>query len=168
MTPTGKFKIGAKQSWKTWTGYSPDRYSPYATYYTKANGQGLYIHGAHYTAKSFDTLIRSTYEDIGDNKTSGCVRTTVAAARWVYYNCDEGTVIEIVSSSSRVSWPGLKAIDEAMPNWDPTDPSKPDAPEPSESPSPSPSESVEPSESPSPSPSESVEPSEEASPPPSS
>jgi hypothetical protein len=57
------------------------------------------------------------------------VRTTVAGARFVYYNCPAGTVIEIVAETDLVSWPGLPEIDPDFPRWDPTDPGKPEAPE---------------------------------------
>jgi lipoprotein-anchoring transpeptidase ErfK/SrfK len=134
QTPTGKFKLGKRQTWKTWTGYSPDRYSPYATYYTKSGGRGLYIHGPLYSAKRFDTLIKEPYNEIGTDASSGCVRTTVAGARWVFYNCDEGTVIEIVASSSLVSRVVKPDIDPDFPTWDPTDPDKPEAPEPTPTP----------------------------------
>ncbi len=148
MTPTGTYKTGKKILWKRWTGYSPDRYSPYATYYTYSKSSyhgGLYFHGPMYSSKKFDKLIAKTYEEIGKNKTSGCVRTTTGGAYWVYTYCKAGTVVEIAESSDLVSWPGLKAIDPNFPRWDPTNPDKPEAPEPSAS--------AEPSEEPTPSPS---------------
>ncbi|MHB1314453.1 MAG: L,D-transpeptidase [Christensenellales bacterium] len=162
LTPTGKFTISSKGTWKTWYG---GEYSPFYTRYTS----GLYFHGPIYTAKRGDAMIPGSYNEIGSNVTSGCVRTTVAGARWVYYNCPAGTVVEIVSSSGLVSNPGKPSIDPNYPTWDPTDPDKPDAPpsptateaaasptaavstEPPASPSadPSPSPSADPSSSPS-------------------
>jgi hypothetical protein len=133
QTPTGTFTISSKGAWKTW---SDGTYSPYYTRYTS----GLYFHGPIYTAKRGDALIPSSYEAIGTDASSGCVRTTVAGARFVYYNCPSGTVVDIVASSSLVSWPGKPAIDPNYPTWDPTDPDKPDGPsEPTPSPTPSPS-----------------------------
>ncbi|NLW89086.1 MAG: L,D-transpeptidase [Clostridiaceae bacterium] len=117
-----QFTIGRKLEWRTWTGYSPDRYSPYASQYSS----GIFFHGPIYRRKSFDTLMKYSYDDIGsDYKTGGCVRTTVAGARFVYYACPAGTVVEIVSSSDWVSYPGKPAIDASFPTWDPTDPQKP-------------------------------------------
>ncbi len=143
LTPTGTYKTGKKILWKRWTGYSPDRYSPYATYYTYSKSSyhgGLYFHGPMYSSKKLNKLIASTYEEIGTNSTSGCVRTTTGGAYWVYTYCKAGTVVEIVNSSDLVSWPGLTAIDTDLPRWDPTAPDKPSAPaEPSEEPTPSPS-----------------------------
>ena len=122
MTPLGTFTISSKGKWKTWKG---NEYSPYYTRYTS----GLYIHGPIYRARRGDALIRKHYEEIGQNKSSGCIRTTMMGARVVYFNCPAGTVVEIVESTDLVSNPGLPPIDENYPNWDPTDPNKPDAAE---------------------------------------
>ncbi len=128
MTPAGRFKTGDKGRWKTWDAYETNEYSPYYTYYTYVNDGykgGLYFHGPLYTDKEGDTLIPESYEEIGTDTTSGCVRTTVEGAYWIYANCPEGTEVEIVAHSELVSWPGLAAIDSELPNWDPTDPGKP-------------------------------------------
>ena len=130
QTPTGSFTISSKGAWKTWTG---GEYSPFYTKYTS----GLYFHGPLYTAKSGDAMIPSSYEAIGTDASAGCARTTVAGARWIYYNCPAGTVVEIVSSSSLVSYPGKPSIDPNYPTWDPTDPNKPGAP-PETTPTPTP------------------------------
>jgi hypothetical protein len=122
MTPTGAFSISSKGEWKRW---GSSYYSPYYTRYTS----GLYIHGPVYRSKNNGRLRPDSYEEIGTNASSGCVRTTVAGARFVYYNCPAGTVIEIVAETDLVSWPGLPEIDPSFPTWDPTDPLKPEAPE---------------------------------------
>ncbi len=129
MTPTGTYKTGEKQRWKKWPSNIYAQYSPYATYYTYGSKNykgGLYIHGPEYTEEDPSKLFVKTYNAIGTNCTSGCVRTTTAGAYWVYTFCKEGTVIEIVKSSDLVSWPGLPEIDPEHPKWDPTDPSFPD------------------------------------------
>lgn len=118
MTPTGKFTISNKGDWKTW---KTGEYSPYYTRYTS----GLYIHGSLYSKKSYSTLIADYYERIGSKHTSGCIRTTLEGARWIYYNCPSGTVVEIVESSDLISYPGKLDIDPDFPTWDPTDPAKP-------------------------------------------
>ncbi len=129
MTPTGTFKTGDKGRWKTWDAYETNEYSPYYTYYTYVDEGytgGLYFHGPLYTDKTGDTLISESYEEIGTDATSGCVRTTVAGAYWIYKNCPKGTEVKITAQSDLVSWPGLDAIDSDFPNWDPTDPGKPE------------------------------------------
>jgi len=120
MTPLGEFEISSKGEWKRW---NSSQYSPFYTKYTS----GLYIHGALYRSKRGDTLRKGSYEDIGTNATSGCLRTTYEAAKWVYFHCPAGTVIEIVQSSDLIEFPGLVPIDESNPKWDPTDPRKPPA-----------------------------------------
>jgi len=117
-TPNGTFEISSKGAWKTWSSGS---YSPYYTRFTS----GLYFHGAIYSRKSSDTLYRASYEQVGTAASSGCLRTTYEAAKWVYYNCPAGTVVKIVSSSDLVPKVYRLEIDPAYPTWDPTDPSKP-------------------------------------------
>ncbi len=134
-TEKRQFKIGTKLEWRRWSGFSPDRYSPYASQYSA----GIYFHGPIYRKKSLDTLMQYSYNDIGlDYKTGGCVRTTVAGARFVYYACPAGTVVEVVSSTDLVSYPGKPSYDPDFPTWDPTDPQKP-TPAPSPTPTPTPS-----------------------------
>lgn len=131
-TPTGTFSIGAKIEWRYWS-YGGD-YSPFSSTYKS----GRYFHGPIYSSKDRSSLIARSYEEIGDNTASGgCVRTTVRGAMFVYYNCGQGTVVEIVKSSDLVSYPGKPAIDPAFPTWDPTDPDKP-TPTPSPTPTPEP------------------------------
>ncbi len=131
-TPVGTFAIGAKEEWHSWG----SQYSPYTSRYSS----GKYFHAPLYYSKSFDNLNASYYNGIGSpNVTGGCVRTTVAGARFVYYNCSGGTVVEIVSASDLVSYPGKPEIDPNYPTWDPTDPNKPAAtPTPTPDPTPIP------------------------------
>jgi hypothetical protein len=122
MTPTGTFSISSKGEWKRWPS---GHVSPFYTRYTS----GLYIHGPIYDSKHGDDMDPKSYEEIGTDASSGCSRTTVAGARFIYYNCAAGTAIEIIEETDLVSWPGLPEIDPDFPTWDPTDPLKPAAPE---------------------------------------
>ena len=118
MTAVGVWEISSKGPWKDWrTG----AYSPYYCRFTA----GLYMHGSLYDGKNSGNMYTNSYEDIGTKATSGCIRTTVEAAEWVYYNCPAGTIIEIVEESPLVVYPGKPAIDPDYPRWDPTDPNKP-------------------------------------------
>ena len=118
LTTVGVWEISSKGSWKLWsTGW----YSPYYCRFTA----GLYIHGAVYADNDFSTLSPTSYEKIGTKSTSGCIRTTVEGAEWVYYNCPAGTIIEIVERSDLLTYPGKPAVDPDYTNWDPTDPNKP-------------------------------------------
>lgn len=117
-TVLGVWEISSKGPWKAWsTGW----FSPYYCKFTA----GLYIHGSVYSEKNFNTLSPTSYEKIGTKSTGGCIRTTVEAAEWIYYNCPAGTVIEIVDYSEVLVYPGKPAVDPDYSNWDPTDPSKP-------------------------------------------
>ena len=119
MTALGVFEISSKGAWKRW---NSTQYSPYYTKYTA----GVYIHGAIYRSKNFDSLLYKSYNAIGSKSTSGCIRTTVEAAMFVYYECPAGTVIEVVSSSDLVAHVERPPLDEEYPRWDPTDPGKPE------------------------------------------
>jgi lipoprotein-anchoring transpeptidase ErfK/SrfK len=118
MTALGVFEISSKGPWKRW---NSSQYSPYYTKYTS----GVFIHGPIYRSKKFDTLLYKSYNSIGSTATSGCIRTTVEAAKFVYFECPAGTVIEVVLSSDLVDRIEKIALDEEYPRWDPTDPEKP-------------------------------------------
>ncbi len=87
LTPIGTFTLGSKEAWHDWGGTT----SPYTTSYAK----GLYIHGPLYNARNFNNVIQSSVSEIGFNKTSGCLRTSVEAAKFVFDNCPQGTKVEI-------------------------------------------------------------------------
>ena len=67
----------------------------------------------------------------GEMASMGCIRLTVEDAKWIYENCEAGTVVEFYASED----PGPLGKPEAtkisdyedLRNWDPTDPS-PDNP----------------------------------------
>lgn len=123
-TPSGIFEIGEKGEWKTWT---DEQYSPYHARFARSGGRNLYFHGPVYTVKKrFDTLSAGSYDNIGrSNQTHGCIRTTVAGAKFIYDYCKPGTVVEIVKSSERVTKVIRPDRDSKYPKWDPTDPNKP-------------------------------------------
>ncbi|MBN2879747.1 MAG: L,D-transpeptidase family protein [Clostridia bacterium] len=118
MTPNGTFEISSKGEWKSW---STGSFSPYYTRFTS----GLYFHGAVYSSKRNDTMYKSFYNEIGTASSSGCLRTTIEGAKWVYYNCPAGTVVKIVSSSDEVEKVIKTPLDPYYPRWDPTDSEKP-------------------------------------------
>ena len=118
LTAIGTWEISSKGPWKAWT---TGWFSPYYSRFTA----GLYIHGCVYSEADFSTLSYLSYEKIGTKSTSGCIRTTVEAAEWIYYNCPAGTIIDIVENDDRLVYPGKPAVDPDYTNWDPTDPNKP-------------------------------------------
>lgn len=97
LTPTGIFTIGKKEQWHLWPS---GNYSPYATkYYENAKYGGLFIHAAVYSGKTFKFPYSNSLRGIGQNSTSGCLRTTVQCAYFIYNYCESGTMMQIVNGS---------------------------------------------------------------------
>ena len=116
-TKVGTFTIQKKERWHCWG----STYSPYAS----RHSGGLYIHGPIYSSKSSSSLKPGTYNAIGTDCSSGCLRTTSGCAAWVYYNCPAGTMV-LITDNSRFSAKRPKSISGSK---DPTDPgSNPEIP----------------------------------------
>lgn len=97
MTPTGVFKVGKKEKWHRWPSGA---YSAYTTkFYENARYGGLFIHSAVYAGMNFQSAYSVNIRGIGQNASSGCLRTCVEAAYFVYRYCEEGTPIYIVNGS---------------------------------------------------------------------
>ena len=68
------------------------------------NGRsGLFVHGPMYRSKDPNDLWPEYYDGekaIGGANTRGCIRMVVEAARFIYENCPEGTVLRIISGAS--------------------------------------------------------------------
>ena len=91
LTPVGNFTISAKEKWHSW-GKS---YSPYCSKYYG----GLFFHGPLYKETNFGTLYPNSVNQIGTNASSGCMRTSVQAAHFIYQFCWVGTNVKIVNGS---------------------------------------------------------------------
>lgn len=91
LTPVGNFTISAKEKWHSW-GKS---YSPYCSKYYG----GLFFHGPLYRETNFGTLYAGSVDQIGTNASSGCMRTSVQAAHFIYQFCWVGTNVKIVNGS---------------------------------------------------------------------
>lgn len=91
LTPVGNFTISAKEKWHSW-GKS---YSPYCSKYYG----GLFFHGPLYKEMNFGTLYPNSVAQIGTNASSGCMRTSVQAAQFIYQFCWVGTNVKIVNGS---------------------------------------------------------------------
>lgn len=91
LTPVGNFTIKGKEKWHNW-GAS---YSPYCSKYYG----GLFFHGPLYRQSNFGTLVESSVTAIGTNASSGCMRTSVNAAYFIYAFCPVGTNVKIVNGS---------------------------------------------------------------------
>ena len=52
-----------------------------------------------YNAKNSGSMVPGSYNEIGTECSAGCLRTTCAAAAWVYYHCPVGTLCIIANDS---------------------------------------------------------------------
>ncbi|MDD6395303.1 MAG: L,D-transpeptidase family protein [Firmicutes bacterium] len=120
MTPTGIFTIGKKEEWHRWPA---NTYSPYTSTYYETNNHygGLFIHGPIYQRTEFSSVFSTSVQRIGTSCSSGCLRTEVEAAYFVYKMCDEGTQVKIVEGSPLGFTPDRKvyvANQKSMPDLD--------------------------------------------------
>lgn len=77
-----------------------------AQYWTKIN-EDIAFHSLIYADYDEMTLKTSSFDNLGKRASHGCIRLTVADARWIYENCFEGTVVTIHEDGK--SDPELKA-----------------------------------------------------------
>lgn len=114
-TPLGTFGTKVKYRWKllledVWGQYS-----------TRITGDILF-HSVYYmTEKNPATLSVSAYNRLGTTASHGCIRLTVADAKWIYNNCPVGTKVTIYNSSNPGPLGKPTAIKVSSPRWDPTD-----------------------------------------------
>lgn len=121
-TPTsGTYRTLAKGDW--WGLYG-DVYGQYATHIVG----GILFHSVPYKIKGDRSSLKyNAYDQLGSRVSMGCVRLTVADAKWIYDNCRIGTQVQFYASSNPgpLGKPSAKKISSA-PNsvrgWDPTDP----------------------------------------------
>ena len=80
---------GRKANWC----YFP-KWGGYARYWTRINGS-IAFHSIIYNSVSTSDPKVSSYKKLGQKASHGCIRLTVADAKWIYDNCGEGTVVHI-------------------------------------------------------------------------
>ena len=121
-TPTsGTYRTLGKGNW--WPLYG-DVYGQYSTHIVG----GILFHSVPYLeAGNKSSLEWWAYDQLGQRVSMGCVRLTVADAKWLYYNCPVGTQVEFYSSSNPgpLGKPTTRKISNApsyVKGWDPTDP----------------------------------------------
>ncbi|MDD7402912.1 MAG: L,D-transpeptidase [Butyribacter sp.] len=122
-TKLGTYSLGEKLRWHTLDGPC------YGQYCTRIYG-GVLFHSVWYTGKNNPaTLSISSYNKLGTTASHGCVRLTVAGAKWIYKNVPSGTKVVIYSSKNPGPLGKPKAI--KLPytyGWDPTDTDNPKNP----------------------------------------
>lgn len=115
---SGVYKTKKGYQWGTLFG------GVYGMYSTRIVGSILF-HSVPYTSPSNDTLEYWEYDKLGQTASAGCVRLTVADAKWIFYNCEAGTMVEFYSSADPgpLGKPSAPKIsnNEKCRNWDPTD-----------------------------------------------
>lgn len=89
-TPLGTTIMPKKRA--RW-GYFPtwDSHAQYLTRIDSANA----FHSVLYSAPDESTLSVKSFEALGTPASHGCVRLLVSDAKWIYDNCEEGTIITV-------------------------------------------------------------------------
>ena len=116
-TPIGTFRTPFKAAWHPLQGC-------WGQYCTQITGNYLF-HSSPYNSPNKNDLSYWLYNQLGTVCSHGCVRLTVADAKWIYDNCPLGTTVSIYNASSLpVPKPSAPWLDISSPNrgWDPTDP----------------------------------------------
>ena len=70
------------------------RWGGHAQYWTRINS-GIAFHSVTYSSVNTMALNTSSYKNLGSRASHGCIRLTVADAKWIYDNVGEGTVVTI-------------------------------------------------------------------------
>ena len=94
-SPLGTFKM---RSYRVRFGLFRNTES-YAQYWSLISGR-IYFHTILYTEHSGSSYTDS-YKDLGSPASHGCIRLTVPDARWIWYHCAPGTVVEIRKGSKK-------------------------------------------------------------------
>lgn len=89
-TPVETVEMPAKRA--RW-GYFP-QWDSHAQYLTRIDSLNAF-HSVLYYSPNEDDLAVSSYEALGTPASHGCVRLLVADAKWIYDNCQAGTIIRI-------------------------------------------------------------------------
>ncbi len=115
-TKPGTYSLGEKMRWHVLDGPC------YGQYCTRIYG-GVLFHSVWYTGQNNpSTLSVSSYNKLGSLASHGCVRLTVAGAKWIYDNVPSGTKVVIYNSSNPGPLGKPKSIQLPYSvSWDPTD-----------------------------------------------
>lgn len=89
-TPIETVKMPSKRA--RW-GYFPE-WDSHAQYLTRIDSLNAF-HSVLYSAPNERALSVSSYKKLGERASHGCVRLLVADAKWIYDNCQAGTIIRI-------------------------------------------------------------------------
>ena len=73
------------------------KWGGHAQYWTRINSN-IAFHSVIYTETNSSALKVSSYKVLGRRASHGCIRLTVADAKWIYDNVGKGTVVSIVEN----------------------------------------------------------------------
>lgn len=119
-TPLGTYQTINEYNWRKMVD------GTYAQYAYRIVGPILF-HSVPYYSQSKDDLEWSEYNKLGTAASLGCVRMTVADAKWLMSNCPIGTQVEIYDDAYNPGPLGKPETikipaDSPYRGWDPTDP----------------------------------------------
>ncbi len=90
-TPLGTYQAGGKLG--RWYYFS--KYRCWAQYAYRISGP-YYFHSVIYSRKDEGSVRMGSVYNLGSRASHGCVRLSVADAKWIYDNCPAGTTVKIV------------------------------------------------------------------------
>lgn len=130
FTPIGTFSIctnGVSPKYSVKEMHEPDGSVCYARWASHIVGN-VYFHAVAVGSNSHYALSATNYNRLGTAASAGCIRMTVADAKWLYDYASVGSTVKIVTGDSSHPGPLGKAktitISSSI-NYDPTDPEVP-------------------------------------------
>ncbi len=118
-TPIGTFYTPNKYRWHELDGPS------YGQYCTRIVAGYLFHSVWYYRNGDYASQSYVQYNKLGTTASHGCVRLTVADAKWIYDNCPLGTKVTVMYGSSAndpLGKPAAIKVPNVREGWDPTDP----------------------------------------------
>ncbi|MEY8515554.1 L,D-transpeptidase family protein [Lachnospiraceae bacterium 29-84] len=118
-TPIGTFNTSQKLRWHELMGPS------WGQYCTRIVGGVLFHSVWYYRNGDYASQSYREFNKLGTTCSHGCVRLTVADAKWIYDNCPLGTTVKIIYGSSAndpLGKPAAIKVPNVREGWDPTDP----------------------------------------------
>ena len=118
---SGVYRTPQKARWGTLIG------PVYGQYCTRITGQILFHSVPYVNYNDNSSLEYWEYDRLGEARSLGCIRLTVADAKWIYDNCPLQTQVEFYGSYDpgplgKPSTPKISGAAEYLRGWDPTDP----------------------------------------------
>ena len=128
FTPLGTYSVcsnGVAVKYSLKPMHEPDGSTVYARWATHVVGN-VYFHAVAVGSRSHNALNYKSYNKLGSPASAGCIRMTVADAKWIYDHAGTGTEVKIVKGSAKTPGPLGKPstikIKSSKVKYDPTDP----------------------------------------------